>query len=193
MKKKWIIIGIITLVLLLIGVYCYNKDNLRFKFEYEMINRVELSNGKKIKVSIPLENRVKYIKKYDDLIAFFKEKTGVLYFGYSTCPWCRNAIPVLIDSVIENDITTLYYVDIKAFDFSKIKDELYVILDEYLKVNNNGEKVLAVPDVYVVKDGKIVAHHSGCVESYKNPYKGMNEDEIDELKNIYNDMLKEIK
>ena len=193
MKKRWIIVGSIILVFLLLGLYFNSKDNFRFKFEYEMINRVELSNGKKIKVSIPLENRVKYIKKYDDLIAFFKEKTGVLYFGYSTCPWCRNAIPVLIDSVIENDITTLYYVDIKAFDFSKIKDELYVILDEYLKVNNNGEKVLAVPDVYVVKDGKIVAHHRGCVESYKNPYKGMNEDEIDELKNIYNDMLKEIK
>lgn len=193
MKKKWIIIGSIILVFLLIGLYFNSKDNFRFKFEYEIINRVELSNGKKIIVNIPLDNRVKYVKSADELMQLFKEKTGVLYFGYSTCPWCRNALPVLIDSILDNDIDVLYYVDIKAFDFSKKSKEIYEILDEYLKVKDDGEKVLAVPDVYVLKNGNIVAHHRSCVESYKNPYKGMNEEQIAELKSIYDSMIKEIK
>lgn len=192
MKKKWIIIGSIILAFLLIALYFNSKDNFRFKFEYEIVNKIELTNGKKIKVDIPIENRIKYIKSDKELLDFFKNETGIIYFGYSTCPWCRNALPVLIDSIIENDIQTLYYVDIHAFDFSKIHKELYEILDEYLKVTDDGEKVLAVPDVYALKNGKIVGHHRGCVEGYKNPYKGMTDKQITELKKIYTDMIKEM-
>ena len=193
MQKRYIIIGVILLFFLVIGFICYSKDNIRFKFSYELVNKVELAKNKKIKINIPIDNRVKYIKNGTELIDLFKNGTGIIYMGYETCPWCRNAVPVLIDSVISNNLDTIYYLNIHDVDISSVKDELYKILDEYLKVTDNSEKVLAVPDVYAIKNGKIVAHHRGCVEGYKNPYKKMNNEQIDELKDIYNKMIKEIK
>lgn len=188
MKKSLIIVGIIILFLVIIGFYCYSRDNIRFKLSYELVNKMELTNGKKIKVSIPINNRVKYLREAE-LIDFFKNGTGIIYMGYSTCPWCRNAIPVLIDTVLENDVDTLYYIDSHSISSKKVIKELYAILDEYLKVIDDGTKVLSVPDVYTVKNGTIVGHHRGCVEDYNNPYKGMNDKQIKELKAIYKEMI----
>ena len=102
-------------------------------------------------------------------------------------------MPILVDSVRENKIDTLYYVDIHSVDISSIKNELYEILDPYLREDDEGNKRLSVPDVYVVKDGEIMGHHIGTVESYKNPYNGMSDEQKEELKEIYNDLIKEIK
>lgn len=193
MKKKLIIISLIVLFILIIGIYCYSKDNIRLKLDYEMINQVELSKNKKIKVNIPINNHVKYIKSGKELINVFKSGTGIIYMGYETCPWCRNALPVLIDSIISNDVKNFYYFDIHNVSIKDVKDELYEILDSYLKVNDEGNKVIAVPDVYALKNGKIVSHHRGCVDGYKNPYNKMNDEQVKELKNIYDQMIKETK
>ena len=192
MKKKLIIIVSIILLLLLAGLYCYKKDNIRFKIAYELYNKVELTNGKKIKVSIPIDNNVKYIKE-KELIKLLKNGTGVIYMGYPTCPWCRNAIPILLESIKDNNIKTLYYVDTHSVKLGNVEKELIKEIGEYLKEDSDGNKVIAVPDVYVVKKGKIVGHHRSTVDSYKNPYKGMSDKQKKELKKIYDDMIKEIK
>ena len=193
MKRRFIILGTIILIIVLLGIFCYSKDNIRLKLDYELINKVELAKNKKIKVNIPIDNRVKYVKSGKELIKLLKTGTGIIYMGYETCPWCRNALPVLIDSVTSNNLNEFYYVDIHDVSFSDVKDELYEVFDSYLKVKDDGEKVLAVPDVYAIKNGKIFSHHRGCVESYNNPFKKMNDEEINELRSIYNEMIKEIK
>ena len=190
MKKRLIIIVIIALILTGISLYARSRDNIRFKLSYEFSNYGEKENT--IKVNIPINNRIKYVND-KKLLKLFKSGTGVIYFGYSSCPWCRNIVPILIDTVIENNIDNIYYVDIHEVNLNEIKDELYEILKEYLRENEDGEKVLAVPDVYVVKKGKIKGHHIGTVTSYKNPYKGMNSKQKKELKEIYTNLIKEIK
>lgn len=193
MKKRKIIIGSITflLFLTLIGIILYQKDSFRFKLSYEYINHMEYNNGKKIKVSIPWNNPIKYISE-KEVINFLKEGTGILYFGYNTCPWCRNVIPILIESTKLMEIDTIYYVDIHHLDLSSIREELYQIIDSYLEENEEGKKVLAVPDVYFVKEGKIVGQHRGAVDSYHNPYQEMKEEEKKELLNIYQEYIKEM-
>lgn len=193
MKRKIIIIGVICLFLIIIGVFCYSKDNIKLKLDYEMINKVDFAKNKKIKVNIPIDNRVKYIKSGKELIEILTTKTCIVYMGYETCPWCRNALPVLIDSIISNDVKDFYYFNIHDVSINEEKDELYEILANYLKVKDDGTKVIAVPDVYAIKNGKIVSHHRGCVEGYKNPYKKMNDEQVSELKTIYDTMVKEIK
>lgn len=193
MKKRFIIIGAICLLFIIIGIFCYSRDNIRLKLSYELINHVELSNNKKIKVDIPINNNVKYIKSGKELINVLTTGNGIVYIGYETCPWCRNALPVLIDSIISNDVKNFYYFNIHDVSAKDIKDKLYEILDSYLKVTNDGKKVLAVPDVYAIKDGKIVGHHRGCVDGYNNPYRKMNDEQLKDLKNIYDEMIKEIK
>ena len=78
-------------------------------------------------------------------------------------------------------------------DLSSVKDELSILLDSYLRVDENGNKRLAVPVVYAVKKGKIKGHHIGTVSSYKNPTKGMSKKQKKELEKIYTNLIKEIK
>lgn len=192
MKKKIIFASIIVLmILVLTGFILYHNDSYRFKISYEYINYMEYNNGKKIKVSIPWNNPIKYISE-KELIHFLKEGTGILYFGYNTCPWCRNAIPILIESTKQMEIDTIYYVDIHHINLSSIREELYQILDSYLEENEEGKKGLAVPDVYFVKEGKIVGQHRGTVDSYHNPYQEMKREEKKELLNIYQECIKEM-
>ena len=78
-------------------------------------------------------------------------------------------------------------------DISKIKKEIINILDDYLRLDEEtNTKVLAVPDVYFIKNGKILTHHIGTVDSYKNPYLGMNKKQKEELKKIYNEGIEAI-
>lgn len=191
-KRLFIIIGVVVLIVGLIIFCLYQVDSIRFKFSYEYVNMLEYNNGKKIKVKIPYDNKIKYLNE-QDLLTFLKEGTGVLYFGYNTCPWCRNAVPILIDTVKTNDIDTIYYADIHKLNISSIRDELYDILNLYLEENNEGKKVLAVPDVYFIKNGNIIGEHRGIVDSYHNPYNKMNDSQKEELKTIYQSFIEEMK
>lgn len=193
MKKKVFIIIIIILIILGIGCFClYQNDSIRFKYSYEYINMIEYSNGKKIKINIPYDNRIKYLDS-DEVLTYLKEKTGIFYFGYNSCPWCRNIVPVLIDTVKENNIDTIYYIDTHKLNLSYIKEELFNFLGENLRLDDKGNKVLAVPDVYFIKDGNIVGHHLGTVDSYHNPYNKMTTKQKEELKNIYQNLIEEMK
>ena len=190
MKKKIIVILIIVLALIGISYFLYTKDNIRFKFSYEMLNGEKISRGKPINLKIPYDNRVKYLKE-KEINKFLDSGTGVLYLGYSSCPWCRNIVPILIDVVKDNNLKRLYYIDIHNTNIKNTN--LVEKLNDFLREDENNKKVIAAPDVYVIKDGKVLSHHLGTVDSYKNPYSGMNEDEKSELRKIYNDMIKEVK
>ena len=194
MKRKKIIVWLCGLffVITLVGIVLYFNDSFRFKLSYESINFVEYSNGKTIEVSIPYDNRIEYLNE-KEVLKFLEDGTGILYFGYNTCPWCRNMVPVLIDSVVENDYDIIYYADSHKLDISSIKDELFSKLDSYLSVDEEGNKGLAVPDVYFVKDGIILGHHLGTVDSYTNPYVEMTDSEKQELKDIFGEFIKELK
>lgn len=193
MKKKVFII--LTIFLILLGICCfclYQNDEICFKLSYEYINMLEYNNGKKIKVSIPNDNRIKYLNE-EEVLSYLKEKTGIFYFGYNSCPWCRNIVPVLIDTVKKNNIDTIYYIDTHKLDLSNIKKELFEILGDNLRLDEDGEKVLAVPDVYFIKDGNIIGHHLGAVDSYHNPYNKMTNKQKEELKDIYQNLIEEMK
>jgi len=193
MKKKILISILVIFILLIIGgIVLYFNDALRFKLSYEYINFVEYSNGKRIEISVPVDNKIKYVSE-DELLGLFEDGTGILYFGYNTCPWCRNVVPVLIDTVKKNDIDTIYYADLHKLDIDSIRSKLYKILDSYLRDDGEGKKVLAVPDVYFIKNGEIIGHHIGTVDSYKNPYDGMSKKQEKELSEIYYELIKEMK
>lgn len=194
MKKKKILISslIIFIILILGGIVLYFNDSFHFKLSYEYINYVDYNNGKKIKVSIPFDNRIEYVNE-EELIDLLERGTGVLYFGYNTCPWCRNVVPVLIDTVKKSNVDNIYYADLHKLDMKLIRSKLYKILNSYLRDDEEGKKVLAVPDVYFIKKGKIIGHHRGAVDGYNNPYKKMKSREKKELSNIYQRFIEEMK
>lgn len=192
MKKKIKLI-ILIVIILICSIFIYmilRPDSLRFKNDYEMYNIVSNADGDKIPVNIPINNKVKYISN-SDVLKLFKDGTGVIYFGYSTCPWCRNVVPLLLDVVENSSIDNLYYYNIHSSKFDKeFTNDLFKYIKSYLRKDANNEYVIAVPDVYFVKNGKIVGRHLSTLKSQKSPYKKLTNDQKEELKKIYKDYIK---
>lgn len=43
--------------------------------------------------------------------------TGYVYFGYPTCPYCRNTVPVLIGVLKENGVSKVLYCNLKKYNY----------------------------------------------------------------------------
>lgn len=184
-----ILLGAILVGVMTFGIYQYLKsDGEKFKAEYETLN------NENVNINISKNNPIKYVT-LDEVFDIIQNKTGVIYFGFPGCPWCRNMIPVLFEAAKNNNIDTIYYFNprnVKKSDndeYNKLKE----ILNEYLSEDENGQKVLYVPDVYFIKDGKIVGHHLGTVDSQEEPTISLTEEEKNELLDIFNELFEKIR
>lgn len=184
-----ILLGAILVGVMTFGIYQYLKsDGEKFKAEYEALN------NENVNINISKNNPIKYVT-LDEVFDIIQNKTGVIYFGFPGCPWCRNMIPVLFEAAKNNNIDTIYYFnprDIRKSDnedYNKLKE----ILNEYLSEDENGQKVLYVPDVYFIKDGKIVGHHLGTVDSQEDPTISLTEEAKNELLDIFNELFEKIR
>lgn len=184
-----ILLGAILVGVMTFGIYQYLKsDGEKFKAEYEALN------NENVNINISKNNPIKYVT-LDEVFDIIQNKTGVIYFGFPGCHWCRNMIPVLFEVAKNNNIDTIYYFNprnVKKSDndeYNKLKE----ILNEYLSEDENGQKVLYVPDVYFIKDGKIVGHHLGTVDSQEDPTISLTEEEKNELLDIFNELFEKIR
>lgn len=184
-----ILLGVILVGVMTFGIYQYLKsDGEKFKAEYEALN------NENVNINISKNNPIKYVT-LDEVFDIIQNKTGVIYFGFPGCPWCRNMIPVLFEAAKNNNIDTIYYFNprnVKKSDndeYNKLKE----ILNEYLSEDETGQKVLYVPDVYFIKDGKIVGHHLGTVDSQEDPTISLTEEEKNELLDIFNELFEKIR
>lgn len=221
MKKK------VLLFILIIGIFsiygCTKKeevveDSLKFKNEYEEYNGEKTSSGKDyINVSISEDNIIKY-SSIDEVIELINNKgTGVIYFGYPTCPWCRNMVEPLLASADSTNLDKIYYVNMyNERDTIEYKDGQFIttkeagenyytlvnlldsILDSYIVTDeediehDTGNKRIYVPLVVFIKEGKVVAYHSDTVESQTNPYIKLDDSQYEELYNIYKDGISKV-
>lgn len=211
MKKKTIIIITVVLVILIVitGLYfLLNKetDNIKFKQEYESLN----SKKGYLDIEIPKDNNIKYVS-FDELMDVLEDGTGIIYFGFPECPWCRNALPVLLESAKENEIQNVYYFNAKSIrDDKELKDgkivtnkegtkEYYELVDRlkdnlgvYEGLEDDSIKRLYFPTVVFVMGGKVVGTHIGTVDSQKDPSKHLTKKQKQELLNIYNENINKI-
>jgi len=191
--KKIIICSIIILVLLIgivLGIFYFNKLN-------KVVSILTMDINPSIAISLNYKNDVLKVEGLNEdgkelLNKLESKESTVIYFGYSDCPWCRSIISTLTDVVIENNIDNFYYVNVKKIDKSTV-NKIKIKLNDYLEENDNGIKTLYVPDVYFIKDGDIKYHYLSNIDSVKNPYKKMNEEQIKELKDIYQNGIDMIK
>ena len=187
------------------------RDALRFKEEYESLNGQENTSGiDYVDISIPEENPIIYadIDKLMEII----DSEGIIYFGFDECPWCRNALPVLIEAVQEKEVEEIYYYDIKEIrdelklnedgvievikekseDYQKIYDALYESLNVYEGLNDVTIKRLYAPSVFFIKNGEVVLMHESTVESQADPSVMMGDAQKQKLKDIYIQGLEKI-
>ncbi len=192
------------------------KDEIKFKEEYESLNGTLNSNNKEyLSIKVKDNNNVIY-KSDDDINEVLEKGTGVIYFGFKSCPWCRSIIEVLLDSAEKESVKDIYYVDVldvrslyevknkKLSLTKKGTDGYYKILehlDKYLtpykltvdeKEYDTGEKRLYAPSVVAVKNGEIVGFHEGTVDTQEDSYAGLNDTEKTELARIFSEIFGKI-
>lgn len=121
---------------------------------------------------------------------FEKDETFVVYFGFSSCPWCKEAAPILNDIAKEFDRRVLY-VDTRL-DGDDIRVEtnsdyvqLMELVQEYVEKDESGNEFLYVPAVYFVKDGEVVSYNIGTVGTHDATERVMTEEEVELLKVVY--------
>ncbi len=225
-KDQKLLIGLIAAILVVvigIGVYLFvssrnnDTDSIRFKKEYESYNNKKYEDTKKkyLKVKISEDNRYVY-KTDEEIIDVLKNGTGVVFFGYAKCPYCRSMVSLLDEIAKENGIKKIYYVDIlnirdsyevmeqtavKITNGSTHYYEILDILDNHLSEYfiedskgvsyNTGVKRLYAPTVLVVKDGKILGFHEGTIEGVKYNA-NLSSNQREELRAIYEEMLQKL-
>lgn len=230
MKNKKIlfsIIGVILIIGIAFGTYfaCFrgSEDALKFKKDYEKLNNtVRESDGANYNnVKISKNNPIKYLTA-KEAVDVIKNKEGVIYFGANWCPWCRNAIPVLFEAAKEENLKTIYYLDmdtvrniweikdhelvkttnesegyyelLEALD-SILGDKTYTLKDKDGKVFDTNEKRIYMPLIITVKNGKILDTKLGTttLNEGQTKYDDLTKEQHDELLETYKTMIKNMR
>ena len=119
--------AILAIALVLVACYCgyqiktgnwmfgevkQTEDEKKFEEEYESLNGTANADGITNKtVDVIKDNNIEYIT-LAEADKMLEEGTGVIYFGYASCPWCRNLVPVMLDAVQETKLDKVYYVNL---------------------------------------------------------------------------------
>ncbi len=232
---KKIILGIIAVLLVFatsVGILAYKneknppeeepkytEDQLAFKKAYEDLNgQIRDKDGKTIRtLNIDSNNPVDILTE-EETIDILENGTGIIYMGFTDCPWCRTMVPVLLNTLKNTGIEKLYYLDIKDIrstyvlnnknkavkekdgttGYYKILELLDKELDNYTlttskgKTVKTGEKRLLAPTVVFVKEGKVVGTHVGTVDTQKDPYEDLTEEQTTELVDIYTKLINKV-
>lgn len=123
--------------------------------------------------------------------------TGVVYYGFDTCPWCLALIPIL-DEVATSNSRNIYYVDTRpdGIDIRTDDNKDYMAVVElvkaYLLDDENGNPRLYVPQLFFVKDGKIISAHADTLPDHDARERALTEAEKQELSDLLDQMFKAI-
>lgn len=124
--------------------------------------------------------------------------SGIIYYGYTDCPWCQEAVPVMDEVAKETKVKDkILYVDkkdTKNSDKELEEKAVKLLTDKKVELDKDekGKAHLYVPEVIVVKDGKIVGNHCGTVEGHDAHKREMTAKEKSELKKTYKEMFSKL-
>ena len=153
-------------------------DNERFFKEYNQV---------------PVDNVYKYVS-VNEAISLFEQKEAIVFFGFKECKWCQSYAPILNEYSKQNNIQTIYYVNIKEDRANNT--EAYValvrLLEKYLQTDDKGNKRIYVPDVYFVKDGKIVGHNNDTSMEQGADVEGYYKENGETLKKKINELFSKL-
>lgn len=230
-KDRKMFLGILLLLftfMIMIGIIAFrdkkeesvmNSDSISFKNEYESLNNVvREKDGRTIKeISIDANNPVDILTE-EEAVALLESGTGILYFGFPDCPWCRNMLPVLLQTLKNMSIERMYYLNIGSIrntlalgeknkvevkeegtkGYYKILELMDEVLDPYYLISEDDKKIdtkekrLMAPTVVAIKDGKIVDIHVGTVESQENGYDDLSIEQQEELQNRFMELIRKV-
>lgn len=174
---------LLLIILLLVGCSSKSSDIDKFKEEYESLN------NENIEVNIDSKYSIKYLT-IDEVVTFLENDTGILFLGIANDGMTRSVVETLLEVANKNKLDLYYYspsnlTENDTENFAK----MIGILNEYLQTNEDNQKILSVPDVYFVNNGKVVGNHYGTIDNNVN----LNEDEKKELYDTYNSLAQKLR
>ncbi|MDR2661182.1 MAG: transporter [Lactobacillaceae bacterium] len=105
-----------------------------------------------------------------------KTKQGIYYYGFSTCPWCKELLPIF-NEVLKKQEKTSYVVNVKSKQYTKADD---LILKKFFK-NYTNEEQLTVPFIVVIDSNGNVLTHVGTVSGHNAIESRMNDKQKNKL------------
>ncbi len=228
-KNKVFMVFAIIATLAIVGLCTYavfnyttplnenDSDIAQFKEEYESLNGLEDDVRDNTHTTLKIdENAQIYYKTDEEIVEFMNNEQGIIYFGFSDCPWCRAMIETLISATVDKEIN-LYYVDISnsrntyAFQNGEVTetekgtDAYYEIIDfldgklpEYNVKNENDEilstntKRLYAPTIVTVKDGTLVDLYSPGSNDIADPYEKATDKEANDMYTKFLKMISDL-
>lgn len=133
-----------------------------------------------------------------DVLDIFEGGTGIVYLGTPESNFCLEVIKILDEISIEYDVNKIYYLDIEKLKRDNLEDynKIYKKVKNYLEYKDeNNKALLYLPDVYFVKNGKVIGHHISTNKSHDTAVKNsgnwidLTDYEKSELKNIFVGLL----
>ena len=159
--RKKLIIFLIIIILVLTAALVYLNTDI---FKKSEVAQAPISDNVRFHreyIDVEQTNVFKYAT-VEEIIQIFQDGTGIVFFGFPSCPWCQKYVTVLNEVALERDIEKIYYYNIKEIrdnDTAEYK-QLVEILKDYLEVDDKGNKRIYVPDTYFIKKGQIVGHNN---------------------------------
>lgn len=144
------VIGVILLALIVFFIVYINKNNIpdneRFANEYTEVG----------------QNNVFVYRNADEIIKILEGGTGLVYLGFPECPWCQAYVPILNEVAKEEGVEKIYYFNIRGDRQKNSKEyqKIVKLVKNFLMKDDEGNERIFVPDVYAVRDGKILAHNN---------------------------------
>ncbi len=184
MEKYWkLILGVLVLICLVIGLVLIFTNS-------EKVEDSELFASEYTQVD---EDNVFVYKNAKEIIQILENGTGVVYLGFPECKWCQAYVPYLDEVAKENNIDKIYYFNIRedreknTADYKKIVE----LTSDFLLYNDEGEKRVFVPDVYVVLDGEILSHNNetSMITEDILPIDYWTDEKLDNLKKTLKEMF----
>lgn len=184
-----VVIIVLVIVVFIVFLLLFNNnefilnasDSLKIKEEYEKLNNTKSDDGKVYPiVNLPENNKLVYTDINEIINIFNSNMDAVVFIGNSSCIYCRSAIQVLCDTLVNTDIDKAYYLDIDKE--KKGYDELINVLeDNFLTDEDN----IYIPLVLFIVNGNIVTSNKGTLFSQYDPYEKLDDSQIEGLSEIY--------
>ncbi len=208
MKKKYIIVALVLLILIISGVVI-----IKYQKQYQQTDLYRFNNEYHILANSP----VKYLD-LSNVKSIFNKEEAFIYIGSANDETCRNIVPILLETVNKYQLKDFYYLNIddeqslyevKDNKAVKIKDgsenyyQLLELLDpflgEYTIIKDNkeyktGEKRIKIPFVISIKDGNIDNYHESTIKlnSDQEYFDIKNNEQRLKLIDIYSDLISNI-
>ena len=125
------------------------------------------------------------VKEMDEMMK--NGETFVVFFSFENCPYCNRLIPYLNDAALEAGRRVAYINTRANPEWENNMDiDDYDIVEErfakWLPEDDDGREHLYVPDVYFIKNGKVVARHDGVTPGADDPSNKLTSEQLEQLK-----------